>query len=80
MIHIDDLNGGKAVIRIAGEDVEVLATDNVKETLKKLLKDKGIDSFSVFVDGDEVTNPNDLPETFENIDLEVSRNVKAGSL
>jgi len=73
-----DLNGVKT-ITVAGEKVEVNATDDVKSTLKSLLESRGIDSFSVILDGEEVKDSADLPETFADVTiLEVARSAKAG--
>ena len=77
-MNLDDLNG-KVIIKVAGEDVEVHSSDTVKETLKNLLQEKGIDSFTILVDGDEILSTDDLPKTFGDCDsLEVQKNVKVG--
>jgi hypothetical protein len=68
----------KVSITVAGEEVEVNAADSVKDTLKKLLQDKGIDSFTIIVDGKEMTSTADLPQTFADHEIEVQRYVKAG--
>jgi len=77
-MNLTELNNGKVTVTIAGEEVEVKATDSVKDTLKKLLEDKGIDSFTIIVDGREVTSTADLPQTFAGHEVEVERYVKAG--
>lgn len=74
----DDLSKEKTIIKVAGEEVEVNADASVKETLKKVLEQKGIDSFTVLVDGREIDNTNNLPETFAEHEIEVKRYVKAG--
>jgi len=78
MMNLDDLNGSKRIIRIAQEEVEVDANAKVSETLKKLLAERGIDSFTILVDGAEITATEDLPETFADHDIEVQRYTKAG--
>lgn len=78
-MDLRELNGeNKTKVRIAGEDVEVNKDDLVKETLKKLLKEKGIDVFSIYVDGEEILSSDNLPETFSDHEIEVVRNAKAG--
>lgn len=70
-MNVNDLENGKTTISVAGEEIEVNVSDSVKDTLKKVLQDKGIDSFTILVDGKEVTSTSDLPlrrltDTFEN--------------
>ena len=77
-MNLNELNNQKIAITIAGEEVEVKASDSVKDTLKKILQDKGIDSFTILVDGREVTSTEDLPQTFSGHEVEVERYVKAG--
>ena len=77
-MNLNELNNGKATITVAGEEVEVNASDSVKDTLKRILQDKGIDSFTILVDGKEITSTADLPETFTDHEIEVQRYVKAG--
>jgi hypothetical protein len=77
-MNLNELKNGKTTISVAGEEVEVNASDPVKETLKKILQDKGIDSFTILVDGTEVTSTGDLPESFDEHEVEVKRYVKAG--
>ena len=63
-MNLNELANGKAMVTIAGCEVEVNTSDPVKETVKRILQEKGIDSFTILVDGKEVTSTNDLPETF----------------
>jgi hypothetical protein len=77
-MNLNELRNGKAVITVAGEEVEVNASDSVKDTLKRILQEKGIDSFTILVDGSEVTSTSDLPETFASHEVEVKRYVKPG--
>ena len=77
-MNLNELKNGKTTISVAGEEIEVNVSDPVKETLKKILQDKGIDSFTILVDGTEVTSTSDLPEAFDEHDVEVKRYVKAG--
>ncbi len=72
------MENGHRNILIAGEDLEVKGTDPMKETLKRILSSKGIDSFTVLVDGEEVTSTSDMPDTFGDHDVEVQRYVKPG--
>lgn len=76
-MQLNDLNG-KTTVKIAGEEVSVNASDSIKDTLKRLLEEKGIDSFTILVDGGEVASTDDLPETFADHEVEVQRYVKAG--
>lgn len=77
-MNLDDLNNGQATITVAGEEVDVNTSDPVKETLKRILHEKGIDSFTILVDGNEVVATADLPETFAQHEIEVQRYVKPG--
>ncbi|MCD6489496.1 MAG: hypothetical protein J7K20_02060 [Thermodesulfobacterium sp.] len=79
-MDLRELNGGDTLkINIAGVEVEVERTAPVKETLKQLLEERGIDNFVIYLDGEEVTSSAELPETFEDVEtLEVQRYVKAG--
>ncbi len=77
-MNLNELGNGKTIITVAGEEVEVNASDSVKETVKRILQEKGIDSFTILVDGEEITATSDLPETFADHEIEVKRYVKAG--
>ncbi|MDP2959968.1 MAG: hypothetical protein Q8N71_00970 [candidate division Zixibacteria bacterium] len=77
-MNVNDLKNEKVKITIAGEDVEVKRGDPVKDTLTRILQEKGIDSFTILVDGAEVTSTSDLPEIFDGHEIEVERYVKAG--
>jgi len=77
-MDLNELKSEKTTVTIAGEEVEVKKSDAVKETLKRLLEGKGINSFAILVDGEEVTSTDNLPATFEGHDIEVERYVKAG--
>ena len=77
-MNLNELGNGKAIITIAGEEIEVNASDSVKETVKKILQEKGIDSFTILVDGKEIVSTSDLPESFDDHKVEVQRYVKPG--
>jgi len=77
-MNVNDLENGKTTISVAGEEIEVNTSDSIKDTLKKLLQDKGIDSFTILVDGKELTSTSDLPQSFDEHEVEVKRYVKAG--
>ena len=77
-MNLNELANGKAVIKVAGCEVEVSITDPVKATVKRILQEKGIDSFTILVDGREITSTSDLPQTFGGHEIEVQRYVKAG--
>ena len=78
MMNLNELSNAKATITVAGEEVEVNASDSVKDVLKRILQEKGIDSFTILVDGREITSTADLPQTFTDHEVEVQRYVKAG--
>lgn len=72
-------NSGKKKIVIAGQSVEVDENAKVADTLKSLLESRGIDSFTIIVDGGEVIDTLGLPETFAQCEtLEVERYAKPG--
>lgn len=72
-------SGGKVKIVIAGEQVEVDGDAEVVATLTTLLEERGIDSFSIIVDGIEVLHTSSLPATFVDAkSIEVRKLVKAG--
>jgi len=77
-MNLNELKEEKTTITIAGEEVEVKKGDAVKDTLTRILQEKGIDSFTILVDGEEVTSTDNLPATFDGHDIEVERYVKAG--
>ena len=77
-MNLEEMNETKKVITIAGSPVEVSKDDNVKTTLTRILRDKGIDSFTILVDGEEVTSTDSLPEKFDGHEVVVERYVKAG--
>ena len=77
-MNLNELGNGKVNIVVAGESIEVNANEPIKETLKRILQEKGIDSFTVLVNGEEVTATNEMPETFAGQVVEVQRYVKPG--
>lgn len=77
-MNLNELNNAKATITVVGEEVEVNASDSVKDTLKRILQEKGIDSFTILVDGKEITSTAELPQSFSGHEIEVERYVKAG--
>jgi len=77
-MNLNELANAKVTITVAGEEVEVNASDSVKDTLKRILQEKGIDSFTILVDGREVTSTDELPQSFAGHEIEVERYVKAG--
>lgn len=77
-MNLNELNNAKATITVVDEEVEVNASDSVKDTLKRILQEKGIDSFTILVDGKEITSTAELPQSFSGHEIEVERYVKAG--
>lgn len=77
-MELSEMNGDKVKITVAGNEIEVNKTDRVKETLKKILQEKGINSFTILVNGEEITSTENLPETFGEHKIEVERYVKPG--
>jgi hypothetical protein len=80
-MNLNELNNGarEFTINIAGDEVKVETTAKVKETIKAKLEERGIDSFTIIIDGEEITSSTEIPETFDECDtVEVRRYVKAG--
>ena len=78
-MNLNELSNNNFSISICGENVEVNKDSNVKETLKTILEDKGINSFAVFIDGEMMETSTQFPETFEGCEVvEVRRAGKAG--
>jgi len=77
-MNVNELGMNKTSVTVTGEKVEVNASDPVKETLKRILQERGIDSFTIIVDGAEIVSTNVLPEQFRDHEIEVKRYVKAG--
>jgi aerobic-type carbon monoxide dehydrogenase small subunit (CoxS/CutS family) len=77
-MNLNELKSENVKITIAGAEVEVKRNDPVKDTLTRILQEKGIDSFTILVDGEEVTSTSDLPAIFDGHEIEVERYVKAG--
>ena len=77
-MNLNELKNEKTNVTIAGEEVEVKRGDSVKDTLTRILQEKGIDSFTILVDGKEITSTADLPAAFADHEIEVQRYVKAG--
>lgn len=78
-MELNELGREKLAVNIAGETVEIEREKPVKETIKSLLEARGIDSFTLFINGSEVLSSDDIPDTFEDVEsLEVRRYVKAG--
>lgn len=78
MMDLGQLTEGNVTVKIAGERVPVDSDDNVRDTLHSLLDARGISSFSVYVDGTEIRDSRDLPDTFGDHVIEVQKQVKAG--
>lgn len=71
---------GYFTVKIAGDSVRVPKPANVKDTLRQELSHRGISSFTIFLNGDEIRSSDDLPETFEDCTtVEVQRYTKSGS-
>ena len=77
-MDLNDLSDSRVTIKVAGQDMDVNADDSIKDTLKGILEEKGIDSFTILVDGNEVESTENLPKTFANHAVEVQRYVKPG--
>ena len=76
-MDLNELKNEKTTVTIAGEKIEVKKGDSVKGTLIRIFQEKGIDSFTIMVDGKEITSIYNLPVTFDDHDIEVKRYVKA---
>ena len=77
-MNLNELGKQKVRINVAGEMVEVSPSDLVKDTLKRVLQERGIDSFTILVDGQELQDTGALPHHFEGHEIEVKRYVKPG--
>ena len=67
-------------LNIILRDEKVSESDEVRDVLRKETEKRGIDSFDVFIDGQEIEDSDDLPATFEGLAIvEVRRSVKAGN-
>jgi aerobic-type carbon monoxide dehydrogenase small subunit (CoxS/CutS family) len=77
-MNLNEMGNTVKKIMIAGAEVEVNVNDDVRTTLTRILNEKGIDSFTIIVDGVEVTSTDSLPVIFDGHTIEVERYVKAG--
>lgn len=80
-MNLDDFNTAPTTItiKIGGENVTVEKTTAVVPYLKAELSRRNMVPFTIILNGDEVTDTRDLPETFEDvISMEIVRNAKAG--
>jgi hypothetical protein len=77
-MDLNSLGETKKTIQVAGSPVEVDKDANVRDTLTRILREKGIDSFTIVVDGEEILDSSELPEKFDGHTVEVQRYVKAG--
>jgi len=72
--------GWECKVTVAGDVVVIRESDEVRDVLRKETEKRGIDSFDVFIDGQEIEDSDDLPATFEGLAIvEVRRSVKAGN-
>jgi len=70
---------GRVVVKVAGEDVMVDRNANVLETVKRLVREHGLGNpVQVIVDGEEVMDPQDLPDVIGEHIIELRRYAKAG--
>jgi len=77
-MELNELSNDQLQIVVAGDRVTVNKTDSVKDTLKRILSEKGITSFTILVNGVEVTSTAMLPDFFGDSVVEVQRYVKPG--
>ena len=65
MVFNDELNGGDsmATVIVDGRERSVERSANTRATLKNLIQEQGISTYSILVNGKEVTSAADLPET-----------------
>jgi glycyl-tRNA synthetase len=77
--RVDHLKDKTKIIKILGECVEVNTSDNVSETLRRILTEKGISSYRIIIDGKPIHDITELPTTFAQCKtVELARLVKAG--
>ena len=78
-MDLQDLGNGSREIVVIGEVIEVAGDAPVASTLKSILQEKGIDSFTILIDGVEYDSTKVMPATFNDVDsIEVEKYVKAG--
>lgn len=65
-------------VKYLGENRVVASDANMFDTLSGWMEAEHLTSSAVFVDGEEITNTEDLPETFEGHTVEVRRYEKGG--
>ena len=52
---------------VRGETIGVSANEDLTAKIKEIAKDHGLKVFRVYLDGEEISSPDDAPETFEGI-------------
>lgn len=77
-MDIRELNTEVTKFIVFGEEVNVDPNASVRRTLLEKFRELGITSTPVIVDGVEVLDPSDLPETFEGHTVEIKKYMKAG--
>jgi hypothetical protein len=79
-MNIQELAVEKQEVIICGEEIKVSPETKIVAFLQEELKRRGVDVFSIFIDGEEVLDATKIPQTFGEIEtLEVVRNVKGGN-
>ncbi len=80
-MNINDLNASvntKEIV-VFGERITVNKEDKIIEKLQEILQRKGVEAFTLYIDGQEINSLSDIPERFSDVEtLEVVRQVKAG--
>lgn len=71
--------GNRPKVTIFGEVVDVSPETEMAPFLKDRLQSGGYSSFTLYIDGDEVTRTEEIPDTFEGLDtVEVVKYAAAG--
>jgi len=79
-LSVGDLAGTdhRTSYTLFGREITVLPTDEVLPRLRADIAAQGVDSFSIYVNGDEMDEVGELPAVFNGHDIEVRKSVKAG--
>ena len=76
-MELRDLETKKTIL-VCGENVDVNPNEILLPQLKSILQNKGITSFSLFIDGEEIDSASDIPDYIDNSVVEVKRNATVG--
>ncbi|MBT9164946.1 MAG: hypothetical protein DDT23_00957 [candidate division WS2 bacterium] len=75
-MELKDLEVKSGKLIVEGASVSVNYDEPLLGQIKEHLKQRGITSFSLFIDGEEVDDAGSIPEYLEDQVIEVKRNAK----